>query len=61
MLTIGTKVQWTTKSNDGGRGVVLTDEENGMVLVRVNEWTDTGGELEVHPVISCAVTWLNPY
>ena len=52
----GTKVTWTTKDGKPGAGEVLTDEENGHVLVSVEKMHDE--EQEVHVVIRCTTTWL---
>jgi hypothetical protein len=48
----GMLVTWTTKTGAKGNGRVLTNTEDGHVMVAV----DSDGEL--HPVIYCAVTWL---
>lgn len=55
----GTKVSWKL-GNDGGNGVVISDEDDGHVLVRVEgqysesqQWSN-----KMHYVIHCAVTWL---
>lgn len=59
----GTKVSWQIDGAPGvlppqrGNGVTISDEEDGMVLVRVNslQGEDNPG---YHIVISCTVTWL---
>jgi hypothetical protein len=54
----GTKVSWQVKGALGrGNGVVISDEEDGGVLVAVNSMT---GEPNpgYHRVIHCTVTWL---
>ena len=54
----GTKVSWLVEGNtQRGNGLVISDEENGMVLVRVDT---LHGEPNpgYHIVISCTVTWL---
>lgn len=57
----GTKVSWqltlgTETAPTRGNGVTISDEEDGKVLVAVN---DLGfGFQGYHPVIQCTVTWL---
>ena len=48
----GMKVTWKTVDNNIGFGTVISDEEDGHVLVAVL----TDGEK--HHVIWCTVTWL---
>lgn len=50
----GTKVSWLAEgASVRGHGTVISDEENGGVLVAVD-----GGVFEYHMVIYCTVTWL---
>jgi hypothetical protein len=54
----GTRVSWLVQgATQHGSGLVISDEENGMVLVRVDS---LAGEPNpgYHIVISCTVTWL---
>ncbi|MDB6033846.1 MAG: hypothetical protein JWM16_4184 [Verrucomicrobiales bacterium] len=54
----GTKVSWQAKGlHSRGAGTVISDEENGYVLVAVDHH---GGEpsMDYHLVIYCTVTWL---
>jgi hypothetical protein len=57
----GINVSWKLEGFEArGSGVTLSDEENGYVLVAVNNF-GYGSEvpaLKYHPVIWCAVTWL---
>lgn len=57
----GTKVGWFLQGgSQSGSGEVISDEENGHVLVAVNSLRGESPEnLGYHPVIRCAVTWLN--
>ncbi len=53
-----TRVSWQVAGLlHRGSGVVISDEENGKVLVAVDHM---GGEPNpgYHPVICCTVTWL---
>lgn len=60
----GTKVTWTTGNGVGlggaplplthGRGVTISDEDGGKILVAVESMG------EMHHVIWCNVTWLTP-
>lgn len=52
----GTKVSWTLGTGSG-RGTTISDEDDGLVLVRVETFA---GEPNpgYHQVISCTVTWL---
>ena len=52
MLTKGSKVVWT-EGGVPGSGQVITDEQDGHILVAVD--AEPGYH---HPVIYCAVTWL---
>ena len=54
MLTKATKVAWT-EGGVPGSGQVITDEQDGHVLVAVD--AEPGYR---HLVIFCAVTWLTP-
>ena len=54
----GTKVSWQVKGAPmRGSGLVISDEEDGMVLVRVDT-LDGSPNPGYHIVISCTVTWL---
>lgn len=57
-----TRVGWTLKDGTPGTGTVISDEENGRVLVAVDPKLDAPSAFtrEVHPVIFCTVTWLTP-
>lgn len=53
-----TKVSWHVQGNlSAGNGTVISEEEDGHVLVAVNSFY---GEppFGYHPVIYCTVTWL---
>jgi hypothetical protein len=41
-----------------GHGTVISDEENGRVLVAVDGGVLTSLPIAYHPVIYCTVTWL---
>lgn len=55
-LKKNTNVTWHTKDGIEGRGIVISDEEDGHVLVEVHSLR--GKVDEVHFVIRCTVTWL---
>lgn len=54
----GTQVSWQVQGAAArGHGIVISDEENGCVLVKVN--TLLGEPFPgYHKVIHCTVTWL---
>lgn len=61
----GTRVGWTLKNGETGSGTVISDEEDGHVLIAVDPPAmvlrgpvQRQDLLEFHPVIFCAVTWL---
>jgi hypothetical protein len=52
----GTKVEWKKKFGLNGRGVVISDEDNGQVLVAVDDITG-----EARHVIYCEVSKLTEH
>lgn len=57
----GTRVSWlATGATVRGHGVVISDEENGSVLVSVDGGTFENIPTAYHLVIRCTVTWLTP-
>lgn len=55
----GTKVSWLAEgATVRGRGTVISDEENGRVLVAVDGGTFEYIPVAYHIVIHCTVTWL---
>jgi hypothetical protein len=57
----GTKVKWSSRNATQGTGLVISDEEDGYVLVAMDREPGYPLDLsELHYVIRCAVTWLTP-
>ena len=55
----GTKVSWLAEgATVRGKGTVISDEENGRVLVAVDGGTFDNIPTAYHMVIYCTVTWL---
>lgn len=55
----GTKVSWLIENHTvRGNGTVISDEEDGHVMVAVNTLDNSETPLGYHPVIYCTVTWL---
>lgn len=55
----GTRVSWLAKyATVRGHGTVISDEENGRVLVACDGGTFEHIPLDYHIVIRCTVTWL---
>ena len=57
----GTRVSWLVEgASVRGHGTVISDEENGRVLVAVDGGTFDSIPTAYHMVIYCTVTWLTP-
>jgi len=55
----GTRVSWLAEgATVRGHGLVISDEENGRVLVAVDGGTFEYLPMAYHMVIYCTVTWL---
>lgn len=55
----GTKVSWLAEgATVRGTGVVISDEEDGRVLVAVDKGVFECTPTDYHMVIHCTVTWL---
>ncbi len=55
----GTRVSWLAEgATVHGHGTVISDEENGRVLVAVDGGTFENIPTAYHMVIYCTVTWL---
>jgi hypothetical protein len=55
----GMKVSWLAEgATIRGHGTVISDEENGRVLVAVDGGVLQSIPFAYHPVIYCTVTWL---
>jgi len=55
----GTKVSWLAEgATIRGHGTVISDEENGRVLVACDGGTFQEIPMAYHMVICCTVTWL---
>lgn len=55
----GTKVSWLAEgATRRGHGTVISDEENGRVLVACDGGTFQEIPMAYHLVIYCTVTWL---
>lgn len=55
----GTRVSWLAKgATIRGHGTVISDEENGQVLVACDKGTFEYVPTAYHVVIHCTVTWL---
>ena len=55
----GTKVSWLAEGETiRGHGTVISDEENGRVLVACDGGTFQEIQSAYHMVIYCTVTWL---
>lgn len=57
----GTRVSWLAEgATIRGHGTVISDEENGRVLVAVDGGVFEEIPMSYHMVIHCTVTWLTP-
>ncbi len=55
----GTKVNWLAEgATIRGHGTIISDEENGHVMVAVDGGVLTSIPMVYHMVIYCTVTWL---
>lgn len=57
----GTRVSWLAEgASVRGTGTVISEEDNGRVLVAVDGGTFENIPMAYHMVIYCTVTWLTP-